>query len=121
MAWYNPSRTPLLWNVIEASGGITGKFFRSCGGDGERARHAVTLLEQFSDSKTRDKLRHAKELQYEYNLDYQIYNLAKKLGQSEEQIKEQYTYTEIIERNLMEIYDNYIDRTLMEAKWARRT
>jgi hypothetical protein len=42
--------------------------------------------------------------------------MAKKLGQSEEQIKEQYTFAEIIERNLMDIYDSYIERELMKVK-----
>lgn len=39
--------------------------------------------------------------------------MAKKLGQTEQQIKEQYTVQEIAERNLFEIYENYVDRELM--------
>lgn len=42
--------------------------------------------------------------------------MAKKLGQSEQQIKEQYTFSEIVERNLMDIYENYVERELMKAK-----
>jgi hypothetical protein len=42
--------------------------------------------------------------------------MAKKLGQSEEQIKEQYTFAEIVERNLFDIYENYVERELMKAK-----
>jgi len=46
-------------------------------------------------------------------MDFQIYAMAKKLGQSEEQIMKQYTFDEIIERNLFDIYENFIDRELM--------
>jgi hypothetical protein len=42
--------------------------------------------------------------------------MAKNLGQSEEQIKEQYTFTEIAERNLFDLYEDYIDRELMKVK-----
>jgi hypothetical protein len=42
--------------------------------------------------------------------------MAKKLGQSEEQIKEQYTFAEIVERNLFDIYENYVERELTKAK-----
>lgn len=42
--------------------------------------------------------------------------MAKELGQSEEQIKDQYTFAEIMERNMFEVYDNYIDREMMKAK-----
>jgi hypothetical protein len=45
-----------------------------------------------------------------------IYDLAKKLGQTEEEIKNQYTYTEILERKMFDVYDNYIDRELMKVK-----
>jgi hypothetical protein len=46
-------------------------------------------------------------------MDYQIFSMAKKLGKSEKQIKEQYTFDELLERNLFDLYDNYIDRELM--------
>jgi hypothetical protein len=39
--------------------------------------------------------------------------MAKELGQSEQQIKEQYTWDEINERSLFNTYDGFIDRELM--------
>jgi hypothetical protein len=45
-----------------------------------------------------------------------IYKMAKQLGQSENEIKDQYTYSEIAERNLMDVYDNYVERELMKVK-----
>ena len=45
-----------------------------------------------------------------------IFDLAKKLGQTEQTIKEQYTRAEIKERYAMELYTNYIDRETMKMK-----
>jgi hypothetical protein len=45
-----------------------------------------------------------------------IYSLAKKLGQTEETIKKQYTLAEIAERNLFDIYANYVDRETFKMK-----
>jgi hypothetical protein len=45
-----------------------------------------------------------------------IYKMAKQLGQSEEQIKEQYTFSEIAERNLFDVYADYIDREVNKVK-----
>jgi len=56
------------------------------------------------------------ELPSDYNFDWQIFSLAKMLGQSEDEIKEQYTYTETVERNLFGIHENYVDRELMPKK-----
>jgi hypothetical protein len=42
--------------------------------------------------------------------------MAKELGQSEQAIKDQYTFDEIMERNLFEVYDSYIEREMMKAK-----
>ena len=39
--------------------------------------------------------------------------MAKKLGQTEQTIKEQYTIQDVAERSLFEVYENYIDRELM--------
>ena len=36
-----------------------------------------------------------------------IYKMAKTLGQSEQFIKDNYSFAEIMERNLFDIYDNY--------------
>jgi hypothetical protein len=49
-------------------------------------------------------------------MDYMIYKMAKTLGQSEQFIKDNYTFLEIVERNLFDIHDNYIDRELMKVK-----
>lgn len=56
------------------------------------------------------------DLPSDYAMDNQIYQLAKRLGQSEEQIKEQYSFTEIIERSLFEVHGGYIDREMMKDK-----
>ena len=45
-----------------------------------------------------------------------IYSLAKKLGQTEQMIKESYTLTEIAERNLFDAYDNYVEREITKMK-----
>ena len=42
-----------------------------------------------------------------------IFQLAKKLGQTEQTIRDNYTRPEIKERFLFDIHDNYIDRELM--------
>ena len=39
--------------------------------------------------------------------------MAKKLGTSEKEIMNQYTFDELIERNLFDIYSDFIDRELM--------
>jgi hypothetical protein len=39
--------------------------------------------------------------------------MAKKLGITEKQVKEEYTFAEIAERNAMDIHDNYIERELL--------
>jgi hypothetical protein len=39
--------------------------------------------------------------------------MAKTLGQSEEQIKDQYTLSEVFERNLFEVYDAHVSKELM--------
>lgn len=39
--------------------------------------------------------------------------MAKALGISEQEVKEQYTHSEIAERNLFESHDDYIQRELM--------
>jgi hypothetical protein len=54
-----------------------------------------------------------KQLPPELNDDYQIYGMAKKLGITETQVKEEYTFAEIVERNAMDLHDNYVDRELM--------
>jgi hypothetical protein len=42
-----------------------------------------------------------------------IFQMAKKLGKSEQQIKELYTLDELLERSMFEQHDNYIDQELM--------
>jgi hypothetical protein len=42
--------------------------------------------------------------------------MAKELGQSEQAIKDQYTFDEIMERNLFEVFDGYIQNELMKVK-----
>jgi hypothetical protein len=42
--------------------------------------------------------------------------MAKTLGQPEQYIKDNYSFTEILERNLFDVYDNYIGRKLTEIK-----
>ena len=106
----------MLSNAIKDGGGITGKFFRICGGSGERARRALALIKSFADRDQQSKIQGLKKLPIEYDFDYQIYKMAKLLGQSEEQIKKQYTFTEIVERNLMNTYNSYIERELMKMK-----
>ena len=39
--------------------------------------------------------------------------MAKKLGITERQVMEEYTFTEIVERNAMDLHDNYIERELL--------
>lgn len=45
-----------------------------------------------------------------------IFQMAKKLGKTEKQIQEAYTLDELIERNMFEQYDDYIQRSLLEKK-----
>lgn len=40
--------------------------------------------------------------------DYQIYRLAKQIGQSEQFIKDNYSIAEVFERSLFDSYDTYI-------------
>lgn len=110
---HRAERTPLLGNQHQYGGRIRGTFFRLCAGDGERARRAIALCNLFKDRERADKIAQLRKLPSLYDFDFQIYQMAKKLGQSEKQIKEQYTFDEIVERNLFDIYDNYIDRELM--------
>lgn len=39
--------------------------------------------------------------------------MAKTLGISEQEVKEQYTHAELAERNLFEAHDGYVQRELM--------
>jgi hypothetical protein len=48
----------------------------------------------------------------EYNASYQIYKMAKTLGQPEKFIEDTYTYLQIFERNLFEQHDSYIFREM---------
>ena len=73
-------------------------------------------MEQFADREQRSKIARLRQLPKEYGNDYQIYQLAKKIGKSEEQIKKLYSYPEIIERNLFDVYDHYVDNELMKEK-----
>lgn len=39
--------------------------------------------------------------------------MAKRLGISEQEVREQYTHEELAERNLFEVHDDYIQRELI--------
>jgi hypothetical protein len=45
-----------------------------------------------------------------------IYNMAKTLGRREQQIKGDYTFAEIAERNLFDGYDNYVKKELIRIQ-----
>jgi hypothetical protein len=45
-----------------------------------------------------------------------IYAMAKKLGISESEIERQYTLTEIAERNLFDVYDDFVEREMLKVK-----
>lgn len=114
--WHHSARTALLSNLTQAGGGNTGMFFLLCVGGGERTRRAIDLCNRFKDSERAYKIARLQRLPAEYDFDYQIYSMAKTLGVSEQQIKDEYSLDEIIERNLFEVYQDYIDRELMKAK-----
>ena len=39
--------------------------------------------------------------------------MAKQLGITEQKVKEEYTFAELVERNLFDVYENYVERELM--------
>lgn len=82
-------------------------------GTDERCRRADRLIEQFADKEQRSKINRLKQLPNDYSYDYMIYQISKKLGQTEQTIRDNYTRAEIKERFLFDIHDQYIDRELM--------
>ena len=86
---------------------------RSMSRNDERSRRADKLIEQFADREQRSKINRLKQLPDVYSYDYMIFQLAKKLGQTEQTMRDNYTRAEIKERFLFDIHDNYIDRELM--------
>ena len=46
--------------------------------------------------------------------DYQIYRLAKQLGQPEQFIKDNYSFAEVFERGLFDSHDNYISSEMQK-------
>jgi len=106
----------MLQYISKAGGGITGTFFLLCGGGSERARRALALCESFADREYSSKVGRLKKLPETYNVNRQIFSMAKKLGQSEQQIREQYTFEELAERSLFDVYDNYVEREAGKMK-----
>lgn len=47
-------------------------------------------------------------------INYQIYRLARSLGQKEKHVRDNYTYSEIFERVLFDSHDNYIQSKMNE-------
>jgi hypothetical protein len=115
MAWNNPERTPLQEYRNPGSARSKKKVRCLLNGDSERTRRAIRLIDKFADREQRSKVNRLQSLPDEYNYTYMIYNLSKKLGQSEQYIRENYTRAEIYEHNLCDTFDNYVERELMKT------
>ena len=69
-------------------------------------------MDSFTDSKQKDKLRDAIEFPQEYEQEYQIWQMAKKIGKTDNEIRDNYTHTQIIVRTMMDSYKTYIENKL---------
>lgn len=69
-------------------------------------------MDSFTDSKQKDKLRDAIEFPQEYEQEYQIWQMAKKIGKTDKFIRDNYTHTQIVVRSMMDSYKVYIENKL---------